>query len=58
MCLFGKIDKNVQFNYLFSEIPKSFNLCPRKAGGFIILGLKKVVRLKQCSLYCFRFRDA
>ena len=41
MCLFGKIDKNVQFNYLFSEIPKSFNLRPRKAGGFFYLRTEK-----------------
>ena len=32
----------------FSEI---FNLWPRKAGGFFIWELKKVVRLKQCPLY-------
>ena len=28
---------------------------PRKAGGFFIWGLKKVVRLKKCFLYGFRF---
>ena len=32
-------------------------MCPRKAGGFFMWGLKKAVRLKQCPLYGFHFRN-
>ena len=40
----------------FSEIPKTF-ICVRvKQVIFFIWGLKKVVRLKQCPFYGFRFR--
>ena len=44
MFLFEKIDQNEHC------------LCPRKAGGFFYLRTEKVIRLKQCPLYGFRFR--
>ena len=55
---FAKIDKNVQFNYLFLRISKMFIWVRVRPGGFFIWELKKVVHLKQCPLYSFCFRDA
>ena len=49
--LFEKIDKNIQINSLFLGNSEKYFLCPRKAG------MKKVVPLKQCPFYGFRFRD-
>ena len=55
--LYEEVDKNVQFNFLFLRNFQNFYLCPLKAGGFFIWWLKKIVRLKQCPLYGFRFRN-
>ena len=53
-----KLTKMSNLILCFSEIPSIFYLCPHKAGGLFIWGLKKVVCLKQCPLYGFCFRDA
>ena len=41
MFLFEKIDKNVQFNYLFLEIPKIVSLCSRQVDYFFYLRTEK-----------------
>ena len=55
--LFRKLTKMSKTNSPFLGNSWNVYLCLRKAGGVFIWGLKKVVRLKQCPLYGFRFRD-
>ena len=58
MFLCQKVDKSVQFNSLFLQIPKML-LCVRIGQvAFFVWGLKRVVCLKQCPLYGFCFNDA
>ena len=54
---FEKIDKNVQFHYLFLGIPKIFLYVRVSQVAFLSEDLKKVACLKQYPLYGFRFRD-
>ena len=56
-CYF-KVWKSVQFNSRFLWKSQNFYLFLRKVGDFFIRGLKKIVRLKQCPFYGFRFRNA
>ena len=42
----------------FSKIPKTFIWIRVKQVTFLSEDWKKVARLKQCSLYSFRFREA
>ena len=60
-----KVLKNASFWKNWQKCPiqffvsrKKFYLSPRKVGSFFVWGLKKVIRLKQCPVYSFRFRNA
>ena len=52
-----KLTKMSKLMLCFSETPKTFTCIRLRQVTFFISGLKKVVRLKQCPLYGFRFRD-
>ena len=58
MFLFEKIDKNVQFNYLFLRKFLKLLSVSKQGRWLFYQRTGKVVRLKQCPLYGFRFTDA
>ena len=60
MFLFEKSDKNVQFNSVSRKFLKFLfvSICVRVRQVAFYLRTEKVIRLKQCPLYGFRFINA